>query len=66
MFDSVKITDFGCSIHKIYHGELRNTFIGTPLYLSPEMILGCPYNEKVDLWAVGILTYELVFNENPF
>ena len=36
------------------------------MYLSPEMLSGKKYNEKVDLWAIGILAYELFFNASPF
>lgn len=39
---------------------------GTPLYLSPEIVKGEEYDEKIDLWAVGILTYELIVGRIPF
>lgn len=45
---------------------LRETRCGTPLYLSPEMIKGQKYDESVDVWAVGILTFELVCGKLPF
>jgi serine/threonine protein kinase len=34
-------------------------FVGTPLYQSPEQIEGLPYNEKVDIFAMGLILYEL-------
>ena len=46
--------------------ELRSTFCGTPLYLSPEVMKGNRYDEKVDVWAVGVLAYELYFGTSPF
>jgi serine/threonine protein kinase len=47
-------------------GELRSTFCGTPLYLSPELLNGEKYDEKVDLWAIGILAFELHLGSSPF
>ena len=56
--------DFGWAVNK--KEELRSTFCGTPLYLSPEMLQGSRYDEKVDLWAIGVLTYELFYGNSPF
>jgi serine/threonine protein kinase len=46
--------------------ELRSTYCGTPFYLSPEILKGQRYDEKVDLWAIGILAYELLLGKSPF
>lgn len=60
----VKICDFGWAV---YHNlNLRSTFCGTPLYVSPEILKGENYDEKVDLWAVGILAWEMVYGDIPF
>lgn len=53
----MKLCDFGWAVNKIKKEELRSTFCGTPLYLSPELLKGQRYDEKVDLWAIGILAY---------
>jgi serine/threonine protein kinase len=45
---------------------MRSTICGTPLYLAPELINEDNYNESVDVWALGILTYELLTSEIPF
>lgn len=45
---------------------MRSTFCGTPMYFSPELLTKQEYDEKVDLWAVGVLTYELVVGKSPF
>lgn len=45
---------------------MRNTYCGTPDYLSPEMILGTGHNEKLDVWSLGILTYEMLHGKTPF
>ncbi len=44
----------------------RTTLCGTLDYLPPEMILGKDHTEKVDLWALGVLTYEFLCGSPPF
>jgi serine/threonine protein kinase len=39
---------------------------GTLDYLPPEMIEGRMHNEKVDLWCIGVLCYELLVGNPPF
>ncbi|KAI8801270.1 kinase-like domain-containing protein, partial [Cladochytrium replicatum] len=36
------------------------TFKGTPIYMAPEMILEQPYTSAVDLWALGVMFYEVL------
>lgn len=43
-----------------------NTLCGTPLYMAPEMIIGGQYNNKADLWSVGIIAYECLFGHAPY
>ncbi|CAH7401999.1 aurora kinase C [Phodopus roborovskii] len=62
--DEVKIADFGWSVHT--PSLRRNTMCGTVDYLPPEMIEGRTYNEKVDLWCIGVLCYELLVGCPPF
>ncbi|KAF2124942.1 kinase-like protein [Dothidotthia symphoricarpi CBS 119687] len=64
----IKISDFGWSVHA--PNNRRNTMCGTLDYLPPEMIRGGGkdnyYSEKVDLWSLGVLTYEFLVGEAPF
>ncbi|RWA14009.1 hypothetical protein EKO27_g1103 [Xylaria grammica] len=64
----IKISDFGWSVHA--PNSRRKTMCGTLDYLPPEMIKpgtsDNSYNEKVDLWSLGVLTYEFLVGEAPF
>ncbi|XP_058136926.1 aurora kinase C [Dasypus novemcinctus] len=60
----VKIADFGWSVHT--PSLRRRTMCGTLDYLPPEMIEGRTYDEKVDLWCIGVLCYELLMGSPPF
>lgn len=61
--DIIKLCDFGwCAIGL----EPRATFCGTADYMAPEMSQSESYNYKVDIWALGILLYELLHGRPPF
>lgn len=40
--------------------------LGSPLYMAPELVNRLPYNEKVDVWSLGIITYQLLVGRTPF
>ena len=46
--------------------ELARTQIGTPYYLSPEICNGKAYNNKSDVWSLGVVLYELATLKHPF
>ena len=47
-------------------GDLFNTFVGTPVYMAPEVLRLEPYNTKSDIWSLGHLVYELCQRERLF
>ena len=65
--DNALLSDFGIATH-CKEGEKRNTYCGTDEYLAPEVIRGEPYDEKIDIWAIGILIYECIspLGKTPF
>lgn len=60
----LKIADFGWSVHS--PNERRTTLCGTLDYLPPEMIEGRKYDEKVDIWSLGVLCYEFICGKPSF
>lgn len=60
----LKIGDFGWSVHA--PSNRRNTLCGTLDYLPPEMVENREHTDKVDLWALGVLTYEFLVGAPPF
>ncbi|XP_010071275.1 PREDICTED: NUAK family SNF1-like kinase 2, partial [Pterocles gutturalis] len=63
---NIKIADFGLS--NVYQQDkLLQTYCGSPLYASPEIINGRPYKgPEVDSWSLGVLLYILVHGTMPF
>jgi len=58
----VKIADFGwCA-----RGNDWTTFCGTPCTLAPEIISGKAYDKRVDVWAIGLMLFEMLTGCFPF
>ena len=62
---NIKIGDLGVS-KRLIQTNFAKTFIGTPYYLSPEICMEKPYNDKSDVWAIGCILYELCCFKYPF
>ncbi|CCW70666.1 unnamed protein product [Phytomonas sp. Hart1] len=66
----IKLGDFGFSKRfetTISSETVTGTFLGTPFYLSPEMWEGKRYGKKADIWAAGIILYEMLMDgARPF
>ena len=64
--NTVKIGDFGISKPLDYTEQLADTPLGTPFYLSPEVVLGQKYDYKSDMWMLGCILFELLTLRKPF
>ncbi|KAJ1473568.1 kinase-like domain-containing protein [Baffinella frigidus] len=64
--DSVKLGDLGVSRLLNGEGEMAQSRVGTPLYLAPELIRRQPYDFKADVWALGVLMYNMAALRGPF
>jgi len=62
---SVKIADFGFAAGLTVEQSKRNSVVGTPYWMAPELIRGLEYDAKVDIWSLGITTIEMTDGVPP-
>ena len=62
----VKLGDFGIARVLSNTRSKAKTVVGTPYYLSPEIIRSEGYNFKSDIWSLGVLLYEMAALQPPF
>ncbi|EAR86022.1 Serine/Threonine kinase domain protein (macronuclear) [Tetrahymena thermophila SB210] len=62
---TIKIADFGFAKHNQDDDLLKST-LGTPITMAPEILNGKQYNEKCDIWSLGVIIYQMVFGKPPF
>jgi serine/threonine-protein kinase len=66
---SVKIADFGIALSNHDLSKKLTTtgeFVGTPGYLSPEVCLGKPVDQRSDIFSLGIVMFEMLTGRMPF
>jgi NIMA (never in mitosis gene a)-related kinase len=62
----LKLADFGLSKALSPGTDLCGTFVGSPLYMSPEVCMGEEYSFSTDIWALGCIMYEVMTLQSPW
>ena len=62
----VRLGDLGVGKSLARRREFASTMVGTPYYLSPELVERKPYGYKSDVWSLGVLLYEMAALKHPF
>ncbi|CAD8187419.1 unnamed protein product [Paramecium pentaurelia] len=61
----IKLADFGFAKY-MEDDQYLTSYCGTPLTMAPEILQRKQYNEKCDVWSVGVIIYQMIYGKSPF
>src|ERR1700758_3600947 len=64
--DDVKVADFGIARIDASDFTIVGDLLGTPAYMAPEQLSGAPVDHRTDLFAVGVILFEMLTGVKPF
>jgi len=63
---NIKLSNLSYSAQLTPSSSRRNSVVGTPYWMAPELIRGNDYTEKVDIWSLGVVLIEMMQGEPPY
>jgi serine/threonine-protein kinase len=63
---NIKVMDFGIARIESAAFTQMGTLLGTPSYMAPEQMIGEAADGRADLWAAGVMLYEMLADQSPF
>ena len=61
-----KISDFGFAKNLQNDNSIMKSIVGTPLYMSPQLLKKLKYTNKSDLWSIGLIYYQMLHGRTPW